>query len=91
MPEFIDLVLAKTSRKRSFSMTKNERFGLVFAKPGSANSGTGSGSNCALCNWLIVVEKVKNLVISNRIDREFLCLLNMLFFCFKKQISVSTQ
>ena len=26
--------------KRSFSMTENERFGLVFAKTGSINSGT---------------------------------------------------
>ncbi len=41
MPEFIDLVFAKTSRKRSYSMTKNERFGLVFANTGSINSGTG--------------------------------------------------
>ncbi len=30
-----------TSRKRSFSMTENEHFGLVFAKTGSINSGTG--------------------------------------------------
>ncbi len=31
VPEFIDPVFAKTSLKRSFSMTENERFGLVFA------------------------------------------------------------
>ncbi len=41
MPEFIDPVLAKTSPKRSFSVIENERFGLVFAKTGSINSGTG--------------------------------------------------
>ncbi len=40
MPEFIDLVFAKISPKRSFSMSENERFGLVFAKTGSINSGT---------------------------------------------------
>ncbi len=40
MPEFIDQVFAKTSPLRSFSMFKNERFGLVFAKTGSINSGT---------------------------------------------------
>ncbi len=40
VPEFIDPVFAKTSRKRAFSMTKNERFGLVFTKTGSINSGT---------------------------------------------------
>jgi hypothetical protein len=39
VPEFIDPVFAKTSPKRSFSMTENERFGLVFAKTGSINSG----------------------------------------------------
>ncbi len=32
VPEFIDPVFAKTSPKRAFSMTKNERFGLVFTK-----------------------------------------------------------
>jgi hypothetical protein len=41
VPEFIDQVFAKTSPKRSFSITKNERFGLVFVKTGSINSGTG--------------------------------------------------
>ncbi len=48
MPECIDLVFAKTSPERSFSITENERFGLVFAKTGSINSGisgTGSDSN----------------------------------------------
>ncbi len=37
----MDLVFAKTSPKRSFSMTENERFGLVFTNTGSINSGTG--------------------------------------------------
>ncbi len=40
MPEFIDPVFAKTSPKRSFSITENDRFGLVFLKTGSMNSGT---------------------------------------------------
>ncbi len=40
MPEFIDPVFAKTIPKRSFSMTENEHFGLVFAKTGSINSGS---------------------------------------------------
>ncbi len=39
MPEFIDPVFEKTSPKRSFSIIENERFGLVFAKTGSINSG----------------------------------------------------
>ena len=41
VPEFIDPVFAKTSPKRSFSITENERFELVFVKIGSINSGTG--------------------------------------------------
>jgi hypothetical protein len=40
VPEFIDPVFAKTSPKRSFTVIKNERFGLVFAKAGSINPGT---------------------------------------------------
>jgi hypothetical protein len=32
VPEIIDPVFAKTSPKRWFSMTENERFGLVFTK-----------------------------------------------------------
>jgi hypothetical protein len=39
VPEIIDLVFAKTSPKRSFCMTENERFGLVFVKTGTINSG----------------------------------------------------
>ncbi len=34
-------VFAKTSLTRSFSLIENKRFGLVFAKTGSINSGTG--------------------------------------------------
>ncbi len=41
MPEFIDPVFTKTNPKRSFSMTENERFRLVFAKTWSIKSGTG--------------------------------------------------
>ncbi len=41
MPKFIDAIFAKTSPKRAFSMTKNERFSLVFMKTRSINSGKG--------------------------------------------------
>ncbi len=41
VPEFIEPVFTKTSRKRSFLVIENERFGLVFTKTGSINSGTG--------------------------------------------------
>ncbi len=43
MPEIIDPVFAKTSPKRSFCMTENERFGLVLVKTGSINSGKREG------------------------------------------------
>jgi hypothetical protein len=41
VPEFIDPVFAKTTPKRSFSVTKNERYGVVFAKTEYINSVTG--------------------------------------------------
>ncbi len=40
IPEIIDPVFAKTSRKRSFSMTTSV-LGLFSRKRGSINSGTG--------------------------------------------------
>ncbi len=41
MPEIIEPVLAKTSQNARFLLSENERFGLVFVKTGSINSGTG--------------------------------------------------
>jgi hypothetical protein len=40
MPEIIDPVFAKTSQNARFLLGENERFGLVFVKTGSINSGT---------------------------------------------------
>ncbi len=40
MPEIIDPVCAKTSQNARFLLSENERFGLVFVKTGSINSGT---------------------------------------------------
>ncbi len=48
MPEIIDPVFAKTSPKRSFSVIENERFGVVFAKTGAINSGTGGAIRTAV-------------------------------------------
>ncbi len=42
MPEIIDPVFAKTSQNARFLLSENERFGLVFVKIGSINSGTGN-------------------------------------------------
>jgi hypothetical protein len=43
VPEIIDPVFAKTSQNACFLLSENERFGLVFVKTGSINSGTGGG------------------------------------------------
>ncbi len=40
MPEIIDPVFANTSQNARFLLSENERFGLVFVKTGSINSGT---------------------------------------------------
>ncbi len=40
MPEIIDPVFVKTSQNARFLVSENERFGLVFVKTGSINSGT---------------------------------------------------
>jgi hypothetical protein len=42
VPEIIDPVFAKPSQNARFLLSENERFGLVFVKTGSINSGTGS-------------------------------------------------
>jgi hypothetical protein len=47
--EFIDPVFAKTSPKRSSSISENEHFGIVFAKTGSINLGTGMVLLSGLC------------------------------------------
>jgi hypothetical protein len=46
MPEIIDPVFAKTSQNARFLSSENERFGLVFVKTGSINSG-----NTVLSHW----------------------------------------
>jgi hypothetical protein len=44
VPEIIDPVFAKTSQNARFLLSENERFGLVFVKTGSINSGTGGNA-----------------------------------------------
>jgi hypothetical protein len=47
VPEIIDPVFAKTSQNARFLLSENERFGLVFVKTGSINSGTElKGQGC---------------------------------------------
>jgi hypothetical protein len=45
VPEIIDPVFAKTSQNARFLLSENERFGLVFVKTGSINSGTVVGND----------------------------------------------
>ncbi len=40
VPEIIGPVFAKTSQNARFLLSENERFGLVFVKTGTINSGT---------------------------------------------------
>jgi hypothetical protein len=40
VPEIIDPVFVKTSQNARILLSENERFGLVFVKTGSLNSGT---------------------------------------------------
>jgi len=65
--EFIDPVFAKTNPKRSFSMTENDSFGLVFAKTGHINSGTGTQENS---------KEKKGVVVGGRTQHGALCGLN---------------
>jgi hypothetical protein len=68
MPEIIDPVFAKTSQNARFLLSENERFGLVFVKTGSINSGTGDlGSwniydkntmiSCRRMTWILLMDK----------------------------------
>ncbi len=52
VPEIIDPVFVKTSPIRSFLVIENERFGLVFAKTGSINSGTEFSSLIDCFVWI---------------------------------------
>ncbi len=47
VPEIMDPVFAKTSQNARFLLSENERFGLVFVKTGSINSGTGQQKDSA--------------------------------------------
>jgi hypothetical protein len=49
VPEIIDPVFAKSSQNARFLLSENERFGLVFVKTGSINSGTGLWSADEAC------------------------------------------
>jgi hypothetical protein len=75
LTEFIDPVFSKTSPKRSFSMTENQCFGLVFAKNGYINSGTGNVSNT------VVFTVIKSRCSLNGIHHAWKQSLNLLLAC----------
>jgi hypothetical protein len=62
VPEIIDPVFAKTSQNARFLLSENERFGLVFVKTGSKNSGTALCSAGAhrLCKVALFLPYVSN-------------------------------
>ncbi len=57
VPKCIDPVFAKTSQNARFLLSENERFGIVFVKTGSINSGTGQ-----LCDYPILFSKDRYLL-----------------------------
>jgi hypothetical protein len=67
VPKFIDPDFAKTRQNRSFSVIENKRFGLVFAKTGSINSGTGKFSSVKFIFLVqkIIVKKASSLIRKN--------------------------
>jgi hypothetical protein len=89
VPEFIYPVFAKTSPKRSFLMSKNERFGLVFAKIRSINSGARFDDPSILRHngiWRAADEAVvKNVhVYKKEKEKKYPPSKFLLFFCRKR-------
>jgi hypothetical protein len=54
----LQTVFAKTSPKRSFSVIENEPLGLVFAKTGFINAGTGQYWCFLVSLHLLMLQKV---------------------------------
>jgi hypothetical protein len=74
VPEIIDPVFAKTSQNARFLLSENERFGLVFVKTGSINSGTGFRENKPRKLVLVVENERFGLVFAKNRARTFKCL-----------------
>jgi hypothetical protein len=61
VPEFTDPVFGKTSPKRPFLISENERFGIVFSKTGSINSGTAQSDDF---NYQRIKKSLKKIVLA---------------------------
>jgi hypothetical protein len=72
VPEIIDPVFAKTSQNARFLLSENERFGLVFVKTGSINSGTGG-----YCTFYKYVNHVFFYVVPSSFFTQFSCNLDI--------------
>jgi hypothetical protein len=71
VPEIIDPVFAKTSQNARFLLSENERFGLVFVKTGSINSGTDAVHNLSddhLKSASFIYQKLELAVASSSAD-----------------------
>jgi hypothetical protein len=63
VPEIIDPVFAKTSQNARFLLSENERFGLVFVKTGSINSGKGDAHSSEDPTYIFLeMRRVRGLV-----------------------------
>ncbi len=78
MPEIIDRVFAKTSQNARFLLSENERFGLVFVKTGSINSGTGL--NVKLLAGCILLFKIGVILVSSQESRRISCTLHKILY-----------
>ncbi len=76
VPEFIDRVFTKTSRKRSFSLNRKRAFWLVFAKTGSIISGTGVIPQSHFMWFLCTLYSVHYTIIIHLADFENIMLRN---------------
>ncbi len=67
VPEIIDPVFTKTSQNARFLLSENERFGLVFVKTGSINSGTvvnlsKLAASSSFCLWIYSASALHSLL-----------------------------
>jgi hypothetical protein len=64
VPEIKDPVFTKTSQNARFLLSENERFGLVFVKTGSINSGIGFNPQSRQSARLFLVVRTGTLPVS---------------------------
>jgi hypothetical protein len=73
VPEIMDPVFAKTSQNARFLLSENERFGLVFVKTGSINSGIGHHATSSYVPQRIILlhcRFIKNISVQHNLTKE---------------------